>query len=290
MDLIKRIIITTVILIFGAVSFFGLSKWAENPETYNGTTAKIEELQNNAIGLTTAATGTATLAAAVPGDATTPVANKLADVAGYMVIVYAALTTEKYIMVLAGALLFKIAIPLAAVVVSALIIAGKTETRWTYIVLRVLAVFIVLWALVPASMYISTKVQDIYETTARTKLEQVDKENKQIEKEAEAEKKANNKKSSNLFDKIYEKVKNVTVDAKSTAKQKAKEFETALDNMIEGVAIMIVTTCVIPFIVMAILLWVAKLIVIPDAQFRIPRLPKASKYLKRQKERINDTE
>ena len=91
MYIVKRVIVSVIVLIIGATSFWGVSVWAENPKTYTETISRIEDFQDNAIVLTGTATGMATVAAMVPGDTTTPLANKLADVAGYMVIVYAAL-------------------------------------------------------------------------------------------------------------------------------------------------------------------------------------------------------
>ena len=53
------------------------------------------------------ATALATGAAAIPGEAATPIANKLADVAGYMVIVYAVIIVEKYLLTITGILHLK---------------------------------------------------------------------------------------------------------------------------------------------------------------------------------------
>lgn len=283
MSIKNRVIIAAIVIAIGAISFFGLAGWAESPETYAGTTAKLEEFQDNALVLSATATASATAAAAIPGDATTPLANKLADIAGYVVIIYAALTIEKYIMILAGSLLFKIVIPLAALVFLILLFARRLDTKWTYIILRVLAVFVVLWALVPASMYVSTKVQDIYQTTAEAKIEQVEKENKQLEKKAAKEKEENNSDGNNFISRFFDGVKDTAVDVKTSATKSARKYEPRLDNLIECVAVMIVTTCVIPFIVMALMLWITKLIIMPGASFRIPRLPRASALINRSK-------
>ena len=285
MSIKKRVITAVIIIVIGVISFFGLGSWAENPETYSGTTAKLEEFQDNALVLSATATASATAAAAIPGDATTPVANKLADIAGYVVIIYAALTIEKYMMILAGSLLFKIIIPLAALFFLILLLAKRVDTKWTYVILRVLSVFIVLWALVPVSMYVSTKVQDIHQTTAEAKLEQVQKENKHLDKEAAEEKEKNNSQGDSFVSRFFDGVKDTAIDAKASATKIAKTYEARLDNLIECVAVMIVTACIIPFIVMAIMLWATRLILMPGASFRIPRLPRASAYIKNNKKK-----
>ncbi len=286
----KRIIVTVIILIVGAVSFWGMGPWAENPETYTETTAKIEDLQDNALVLTATATGMATAAALVPGDSTTPVANKLADVAGYMVIVYAALTMEKYMMTLTGALLFRLIIPILSLI--ALFIIWLKNAEWrgrlSHVSAKILLVGVVLWALVPASMHVSIMVQDMYNVSAEAKLEQVEEENKQLESEAKQSKASTDDEDSSFLAKWFEKAKEKVNDAKTSVKQKAKEFEAVLDNLIEGVAVLIVTTCVIPLAVMVLMLWLVKLIAAPGTKFVIPRMPQTSKVISRKKELLEN--
>ena len=286
MSIVKRIIVSVIVLIIGAISFLGVSTWAKNPKTYPETTSKIEEFQDNALLLTTAATGMATAAALIPGDSTTPVANKLADVAGYMVIVYAALTMEKYIMTLTGVLLFKLIIPalsLLTLFITWVIKDTEWQARLKFILAKVLLVGIVLWALVPASMYVSTMVQDMYNVSAEAKMEQVEEENKQLESEAEQSKENADDEDSSFLANWFEKAKEKVNNAKTSAKQKAKEFEAVLDNLIEGVAVLIVTTCIIPLAVMVLMMWLVKLIIAPGTGFKVPKLSKASNLIDKKK-------
>ena len=206
MYIVKRVIVSVIVLIIGATSFWGVSVWAENPKTYTETISRIEDFQDNAIVLTGTATGMATVAAMVPGDTTTPLANKLADVAGYMVIVYAALTMEKYMMTLAGLLLFKIIIPALSILTAVIVLIRGTERqgRWKIAFAKILLVSIVLWALVPSSMYVSTMVQEMYNVSVETKMEQIKKENKQLEREAKQSKADTDKKGGFFLTKWYE--------------------------------------------------------------------------------------
>ena len=93
-----------------------VSKWASSVESYTKILDTLNEMQKKALALTGASTALATGAAAIPGDATTPLANKLMDMAGYMVIVYAVIIIEKYLLTLTGYLAFKILIPVALLI------------------------------------------------------------------------------------------------------------------------------------------------------------------------------
>ena len=77
------------------------------------------DCRKNALGLSGTATALATGAAAIPGEAATPIANKLADVAGYMVIVYAVIIVEKYLLTITGYIAFKILFPIGCVLLAA---------------------------------------------------------------------------------------------------------------------------------------------------------------------------
>lgn len=289
MYIVKRVIVSVIVLIIGATSSWGVSAWAENPETYKETISRLEELQDNALVLTATATGTATVVALIPGDSTTPLANKLADVAGYMVVVYAALTMEKYMMTLSGVLLFKLIIPALSLFTAAIVLIKgmKYPGRWKIVFAKILLMGFALWALVPSSMYVSTMVQDMHNVSAETKMEQVEKENKQLESEAEQSKADDSEEESSFFAKLYEKVKNKASDAKLSANQKINKYEAVLDNLIESVAVLIVTTCVIPLAVMILMLWMVKLIIAPGAENKVPKLPRVSEIAGRKKKIVN---
>ena len=94
----KHLIYSLICIAIALISFFAISNWATSADTYSRIINTLNELQKKALELTGTATALAAGAAAIPGDATTPIANKLADVAGYMVIVYAVIIIEKYLL------------------------------------------------------------------------------------------------------------------------------------------------------------------------------------------------
>ena len=103
------------VFLLAIVFFFVAGKWATSTETYSGMTETLKGLQKKAIELSGTATALASGIAAIPGDSTTPIANKVADVAGYMVIVYAVIIIEKYLLTLTGFVAFKILLPIGCI-------------------------------------------------------------------------------------------------------------------------------------------------------------------------------
>lgn len=103
---------TAIWIILALLSYFVLSKWATSADTYKGVINTLNHTQNKALKLTALSSVLATGAASLPGDATTPVANKLADMSSYMVIVYVAILIEKYLLTLTGFIATKILMPI----------------------------------------------------------------------------------------------------------------------------------------------------------------------------------
>ena len=118
----------------------------------------MNELQKKALELT----GTAT-ALATGGDATTPIANKLADVAGYMVIVYAVIIIEKYLLTITGYIAFKILFPIGCILMAT---GNFMKAGWKEFIYRIgiksIILGILLWGLVPTSVWMTNKVNETY--------------------------------------------------------------------------------------------------------------------------------
>ena len=114
----NRLIMMLICIGIALASFFVVSKWATSVESYRWVIKTLNGLQKKALGLSGTATALATGAAAIPGEAATPIANKLADVAGYMVIVYAVIIVEKYLLTITGYIAFKILFPIGCVLLA----------------------------------------------------------------------------------------------------------------------------------------------------------------------------
>lgn len=297
-ETMKKVIWVIVLLAIGCALFFWVAPQARNPENYEKTIETLDSLENKALVMTASSTALATAAALVPGDVTTPIANKLADVAGYMVIVYIAIIIEKYLLAMSGLVAFKILIPIALVAIGISLFAkgekGKATLRRLACKLVVLG--ILLWALVPTSALVTNIINDTYDMSysTETKLEEevlksVD-EIEAEEKEAESSDKEEKEDFSikNLWNNIVDKTSDVTETVKGKVSDGAVEFQNSLNKMIEGVAVMIVTTCIIPLCVLILFLWIVKNVT--GLKITVPslkKLPKASRLLKKPDEKID---
>ena len=297
-EFVKKIICMIICVAIGAASFFWAAPTAQNPESYEKTIATLDSLENKALVMTASSTALATAAAMVPGDVTNPIANKLADVAGYMVIVYIAIIIEKYLLAMSGLVAFKILIPiaLAAIGISLFAKGEKGKATLRRLACKLVGLGILLWALVPTSALVTNIINDTYDMSygVETELEEgvlesideIEAEEKAAEKSGEGEKGKFSIK--NLWSNIVDKTSNVTETVKGKVSDGVVEFQNSMNKMIEGVAVMIVTTCVIPLCVLILFLWIVKNVT--GLNITVPslkKLPKASRLLKKPDEKTD---
>ena len=297
-EFVKKIICIIICVAIGAASFFWAAPTAQNPESYEKTIATLDSLENKALVMTASSTALATAAAMVPGDVTNPIANKLADVAGYMVIVYVAIIMEKYLLAMTGLVAFKILLPIALAAIGiSIFLNGETgKVTLQRLACKLAVLGILLWALVPTSALVTNIINDTYDMSygVETELEvgvlesidEIEDEEEATEKSGEEEKEDFSIK--NLWNNIVDKTSAVTETVKGKVSDGVVEFQNSLNKMIEGVAVMIVTTCVIPLCVLILFLWIVKNVT--GLNITVPslkKLPKASRLLKKPDEKID---
>lgn len=283
-------------IVLALISFFGISKWATSVDTYSGVIETLKNHQEKAFEMTGTSVVLSTGVAAVPGDATTPIANKLADLAGYMVIVYAAILIEKYLLTLTGFIAFKICLPIGFMLAA----AGRLfQTQWKGILYRIAAKCVILglllWCLVPVSAWVTNWINDTYENSYSISSDLVEEsrkavndsiENSDESSENEISEEESSFSISNILSGFADKVSDAAQNAGQVASDKIEEFEDALNQMIEGVAVMIVTTCVIPVLVLMAFTGVLKFVTglnlpTPTAQ----SIPGASELINKRKKK-----
>ena len=250
----KKITWVIVLVVLAVFSFTVAGNIATSPDTYDGSMQTLEDVQGQALAMTASATGLATAAALVPGDATSPIANKLMDLSGYMVLVYVFITLEKYLLTLTGGLACKFLIPLGllAFAFAVAFFYGK-ETLWnitTKVATKMILAAFLFWALVPVSLFATNVINDTYDYA--------------YSDEAASE--------------IEEDSSGFSLGAKVS--EKIDELEDAMNKLIEGIAVMIVTTCVIPICVLLLFLLIIRSVTgLNFAMPSVAKLPKASKIV-----------
>lgn len=229
-----------------------LSRVASDPENHKKTIEALDEKKADVLKLTASTAAASTAIAAIPGDSTTPVANKLADLTSYFMIILMVIFLEKYLVTLTGYAAFFILIPAVCILFAAGVCLNKAFLK---VLAAKTAVFgAILFMIIPLSMKISAMIEETYELSMETTVKEAQDITDEINDNTDSE--------GNVFERFVSKLK----DGVSGL---IKKGETLLNHFIEIVAVMMVTSCFIPIVVLLFMLWLVRILF--GLQINVPK-------------------
>lgn len=252
----KNIALIAAALIVMLLSIFVISKAATDPANHTQTLEALDEKKTDVLTMTATSAGAATAIAAIPGDATTPVANKLADLTSYFLIILMVIFPEKYLVTLTGYAAFNILIPIACVLfIAGIVAARRTLKVWAAKV----AVFgVVIFLIIPASMKVSSIIEETHEISMENAIQEAEEITEEINESTDSD--------GNIIEQALDKL----AGGVSGLLDKGEQI---LNQFIESIAVMFVTSCLIPIAVLMFVLWLVKMMF--EVQISVPReLPK----------------
>ena len=260
----KKIFVAALLLLVGVFSFLFLADRAGSMQTHASTLNVIGEKTEDVLRLTASASLASFAVSAIPGDTATPIAGKLADFSEYFMLILCVLYAEKYLVTIIGTGVFKIVIPLAC----ALGIAGVFMPRGALrrIALKIALVGLALYAIIPFSFGVSDMIYEAYRDQIDgtiTAAETLSDETAPLADAAD---------DRGLIEKILDRLN-------ETAASLTDRAVDAVNRFVETLAVMIVTSCVIPILVLLFFLWIIKQLtgidITPSLPFRRRSKPAA---------------
>ena len=122
---LKKFALVAVVLLAAVISFTIIAPWAADPVNHTSTIEKTENKISAVMTLSGGAAGASATLSVLPGDLCTPLATELAELAKYFLIILSALYLEKFLITISGYITFSVLIPLALIIVAAVIISGN---------------------------------------------------------------------------------------------------------------------------------------------------------------------
>lgn len=263
----KKIIFALIPIVIALLSFFVIARFTSSTEFNAKTIQSLDDKKTTVMELAAASTAASAAITLIPGDVGTPIANKLADLSSYFLIVLSAIYLEKYLVTITGYAAFKILVPIACVFFSGYLL-------WRKEILRVVAQKFLLFGLavylvIPASVKVADMIETTYASSIESTIETAKQTTDEIESETgesgQVDDKSSNEKSksdsdsdskenaggffSGLFNKVQEGVSTATANV-----------ENVLNNFIEALAILLVTSCLIPILVLIFFVWLVKML------------------------------
>ena len=264
--------IVALLIIAALLSEFVGRPHFENVETWSGTIEVIDAKKDNVLALTTSTIALSAAISALPDDTGTPVAEQLTQLSGNLGIVLAVLYLEKYLLTIFGFLSFGVLIPLALAFFTASLLAhGYLSTGHSLFTLgiRLFLIGVIAIAVVPASVWVTQRIDETYQIS----ISQAESEGSAEESEPAGGESQENK---NFWDSIASGAAQLVSNLKDSVKSVTDGVVEQVTNLIEGAIVMIVTSCLIPLLVLAAFLWMAHSLMGIDVSVPANYLPQRS--------------
>lgn len=255
-----RRIVAAVLVVVALISFIPLRMVFSNPDTYVGLTQTLDTKIDNVMGLTAASAAASAGLSAIPGDAGTPIAEKLIELAGNFGIILAIVFLEKYLLTIFGTAAFGLLVPVGCVLG---IIAVMTYGRLTLsnvmakLALKLVVLAAVLLCTIPTSVWVTNTIDETYQTSLVASAAAEAAEDAAVADEAQQ---GESEGAGNPIDSLLGFFQGIPDAVASGLASVSDEILGQLNNLIEQFAVMIVTSCLIPVLVLVFYLWMANLL------------------------------
>lgn len=244
---LQKIGVGVLLTAIALLSVLWLAELVSSPARHAASIADLDEKKLIVMELTAATAATSVVVSAIPGDATTPLANQISELSSYLLLVVGAIMLEKVLLTLTGYIAFSYLIPAACILgVLSLVVSSGALRRFAL----KLAVFgLMLCLVIPVSLRVSRLVEDTFELQQTVdRAEQAAGE--MTESDSSASKSDGNSTGS-WFGQLGEQI----TSGVSGAVEQAKA---AMSSFIDAVAALLIVNCVIPILVLWFFLWLMK--------------------------------
>lgn len=255
------IIRVAVLLLIGILSATVVANWTSSVSHHTKTLAALDEKKDNVLKLAAGSTASSAGITLIPGDAGTPIADKLADLSKYFLLILCAIYFEKYLLTMTGLLAFRFLIPAACLILIATDLYKKdlfgliTRGKLRRFAGKLVAFGLIMYLMVPLSILLSGSIEHTYQDQINETIEAAQKNTEAVEKSA------SDQEDQSAWDKLVSKFENGVSGL-------VEQFEKTLSSMLEAIAVLIVTSCLIPILVLVLLVWVAKMLFAPEWNLR----------------------
>ena len=293
-----KVILAAVLVAIALLSFFVIGNIADNPDNHTETIAALDESKNNVLAMTAGALGIATAASLLPGDVGEPISETLTQIISGLAVVLAVILLEKYLLTVFGFAAFKILIPIGCLVLGATLFMRNTfrpKRLLTQLASKLMVFGLVLFLAIPLSVGVSRMIQQTYQsqfnetiTYSEDITESVTEDIDATAEEASTTEKSTEEKNGNLLENLGDALAGIPDAASqipgaiqsipgSVAQAATDSVSGVTDSLskfvgryVEGFAVMIVTSCLIPVIVLLLFLWLANVLL--GINVSIPRV------------------
>ncbi len=253
-----RYAIVALLAVLALVSLFPLRETFSSPETYTATISTLDEKKANVTALVASSTALSAGISVLPDDTGSAIADKLMDVSVDLGIVLVVIYLEKYLLTIFGFLSFGVLMPIGlAGLAAAVALLGRSaiSRTFTHVAVRLLLLGAILVSVVPASVWVTDRIDETYETSvAAAPIERETREQEQPQSDE------GDGGILEFITGIPEAVANLPQTVADGVTSVTQDILDQVNALVEAFAVMVVTSCAVPVLVLLLFLWVANML------------------------------
>lgn len=219
-----------------------------DPATYSHIIEVLDDNRTTVLKLTAASATASALISALPDDICAPLAQEISELTTYFMLILSVLYLEKYLLTILGAAACYILIPAGCSALLVNCFFPKATLQSIGIKLAVFGVASLL--VIPSSVWVSDQINAIYYESIEMSIESATAASENLIGDVADD----GEEGTGVIDEATALLGNLSGSVAGVVTQ----FKNLLNRFIESTAVMIVTTCLIPVLVIILYVWLVK--------------------------------
>lgn len=248
MSNLLRITIIAVLCLAIVLSCAVFAPRLSDPSSYSHIIEVLDGNRSTVLGLSAASAAASAAVSALPDDICSPIAEELSDFSTWFLIILTVVYLEKYLLTIFGFVACYILIPAgcAAMIIHCFFPAGFLRQLG----IKLIALGAVLVLIIPSSVWVCDKINDIYSESIRVTVDAADSASAKLMEDAAEE----DGKDATVIDRAAA----IIGDLSGSAAKITAQFKNVINRFVEATAVMVVTNCLVPILVLLFYGWIIK--------------------------------
>jgi len=248
MEKYVRIGASIVLAVIIVLSCTVVGRKLTDPATYCHTIEVLDNSRSTVLGLSAASAAASAAVSALPSDICSPMAQQLSEFTTWFLVILSVLFLEKYLLTILASVACYILLPAGC---GSLLINCFFPTASLKSFGRKMVIFgAALLLVIPSSVWVSDQINDIYCKSIDMAVQSAN----TVSENLMGEISIGNDENTTVIDEA----KTILDDLSGSVSGVIKQFKHVLNRFVEAIAVMLVTTCLIPILVIAFFIWIIK--------------------------------
>lgn len=219
-----------------------------DPATYSHTIQVLDKNRTTVLALSAASAAASAAVSVLPDDICSSISEQLSEFTAWFMMILGFVYLEKYLLTILGAAACYLLLPIGC---SALLIhCFFPRATLQSIGTKLISLGVIVLLVIPSSVWISDQINAIYSRSIEITVQSAGAVSENLIGDMAGE----NDESTTVIDEA----KAILGDVSGSVAGVIEQFKNVLNRFIEATAVMIVTTCLIPILVVLFFLWLAK--------------------------------